>query len=143
MLKLIVTGFLMIVFFNAFSQSKSSNEIVAEGGAKTKVKPDMATFTLLVEKSDTNEKLAIIQLNKTVDGLVGSLSSVGFKNDNIKIATYDISSSVDPDNNKKTYTASNVLKIYFRIDNKLIDAFYTELQQVGITDLDVSFETNL
>ena len=44
---------------------------------------------------------------------------------------------------KKIYTASNVLKINFIIDNKLIDAFYTEVQQAGITDLDISFETNM
>jgi len=36
-----------------------------------------------------------------------------------------------------------VLKINFRIDNKIIDAFYSEVQQAGITDLDISFETNM
>jgi len=143
MLKLIVTGLLMIVFSNAYSQSKPDKEIVAEGGAKMKVTPDLATFTLTVEKLDTNEKAAIVHLNKAVDGLISSLSSVGFKNDNIKIASYDISSSIDRDDNKKTYTASNVLKINFKIDNKLIDAFYSEIQQAGLTDLDISFETNM
>jgi uncharacterized protein YggE len=36
-----------------------------------------------------------------------------------------------------------VLKVNFRIDHKLIDAFYNEIQQAGIQDLDVSFETIL
>ena len=143
MLKLIVAGLFMILFSNAYSQSQPTSEIVAEGGAKMKATPDLATFILTVEKLDTNEKAAIIQLNKAVDGLISSLSSIGFKNDNIKIASYDISSSVDRDDNKKTYTASNLLKINFRIDNKLIDALYSEVQQSGITDLDVSFETSL
>ena len=101
MQKLIVTAFLIIVFTTMFSQSTSSNEIILEGGAKIKVTPDDATLTLTVEKLDTIEKAAIMHLNQTLDGLVRSLNSIGFKNDHIKIASYDISSSRDREDNKK------------------------------------------
>jgi uncharacterized protein YggE len=131
-----------ILALTSFSQSKSSNEIVAEGAAKAKTTPDLAIFTLSVEKRDTIEKNALASLNKTVDQLVKSLTELGFGNENIKIANYDISSSTD-DDGRKTYTTSNVLKVNFRIDHKLIDAFYNEIQQAGIQDLDVSFETIL
>jgi uncharacterized protein len=141
--KLIVVILLIVIFSNAFSQSNPSNEIVAEGGAKAKMQPDLATFILKVEKSDTIEKVAIMQLNKTVDGLINSLNSIGFKNDNIKVVNYDISSSINREDNKKIYTALNVLKINFQINNKLIDEFYTEIQEASIADLDVSFETSL
>jgi len=101
MQKLIVTAFLIIVFTTIYSQSTSSNEIILEGGAKIKVTPDDATLTLTVEKLDTIEKAAIMHLNQTLDGLVRSLNSIGFKNDHIKIASYDISSSRDREDNKK------------------------------------------
>lgn len=140
--KLFATTVLMFFALNVSSQSKLSNEIVSEGAAKAKAKPDLATFTMSVEKRDTIEKNALASLNKTVDQLVKSLSQLGFRNENIKIANYDISSSTD-DDHRKTYTVSNVLKVNFRIDNKLIDAFYNEIQQTGIQDLDVSFETIL
>ena len=42
-----------------------------------------------------------MRLNKAVDGLISSLSSVGFKNGNIKIASYDISGSTNRDEEKK------------------------------------------
>jgi len=142
MQKLIVTAFMTMVFSIAYSQSTSSNEIIVEGMAKTRVKPDLATLTLTIEKLDTVEKAAIMQLNKSLDGLVHSLSSIGFKRDNIQIASYDISSSKNRDEGKKKYTASSGLKLNFQIDNKLIDAFYTQIQQSDITDLDISFETS-
>jgi uncharacterized protein YggE len=141
MTKLFISIFSLLVVASGFSQTKPSNEIVAEGGAKIKIKPDLATFTLTIEKTDTIEKTAISELNRTVDGLIKSLTSIGFENQNIKIANYDISSSNEE--HKKRYAVSNILKIDFRIDNKLIDAFYTEIQQAGIGDLEVSFEATL
>ena len=39
--------------------------------------------------------------------------------------------------------SKNILKINFRIDHKLIDAFYNQIQEANIGDLDVSFGTSL
>jgi uncharacterized protein YggE len=142
MLKSFVLASLLLVAINLRSQTNTSNEIVSEGGAKMKVNPDLATFRLTVEKTDSAEKAAIMSLNKMIDGLIHSLNSVGFKNENIKIADYDISSSYN-DKDKKTYTASNTLNVVFRIDNKLIDAFYAEIQRAAVEDLEVSFDTRL
>lgn len=141
MLKLFTVLLIILFTLSASAQIKPSNEIIVEGGAKIKIKPDLGIFTLTVQKSDTIEKVALSDLNKTVDGLIKSLNSIGLSNQNIKIADYDISSSIEQ--RKKTYTVSNELQVDFRIDNKLIEAFYSEIQQAGIEDLDVSFTTNL
>jgi uncharacterized protein len=140
--KVILAAFLLAVAPHLFAQSKPSNEIVAEGAAKMKVKPDVATFTLTVSKTDTVEKNALRDLNKAVNGLVRSLTSLGFRSDNIKIASYDVTSSMDRFRNKE-YTATNELIINFRIDNKLIDAFYSQIEEAGTEDVDVSFQTSL
>ena len=81
-------------------------------------------------------------LNLEIEILVKSLDKIGFPDRSIKISDYKISSSLDDDKVKK-YTASNTLKIQFTLDNKLIDAFYTEIQINKIKDLDVSFETSI
>ena len=101
---------LTLFSLSVFSQSKNSNEIIAEGGAKIKVTPDIATFTLTVEKRDTIEKNAIRLLNIEIDNLIKSLYKLGFTNKTIKISDYDISSS-ENEQEKKRYTASNILKL--------------------------------
>lgn len=142
MLRLLAILLFGIVTTKASSQQKTSNEIIAEGGAKMKVRPDIATFTLTIEKNDTIERNAIKALNLQTDELIKSLSKIGFTNKNIKISDYDISSSTN-DEHKKRYTASNVLKVEFGIENKLIDAFYSEVQQSQIEDLDIAFDTKV
>ncbi|MGZ3937141.1 MAG: SIMPL domain-containing protein [Flavisolibacter sp.] len=142
MSKLILASLFVVITTNLFAQSQTSDEIVAEGNAKTKLKPDLVRFTLTVSKSNTVEKEAIHNLNKTVEGLVSSFSSLGFSNDNIKIASYEVSSFTDRDHKKK-YTATNVLTINFRIDNRLINQFYGEIEQSGIEDVEINYETSL
>jgi len=39
----------------AFSQTKSAGEIIARGGSKMKIRPDMAIFSLVIEKTTTIE----------------------------------------------------------------------------------------
>lgn len=127
-----------------FSQSKKSGEIIAEGGSKMKVRPDIAVFSLTVEKTDTIEKNAIKNLNIEIDALVKVLYKLGFTSKTIKISDYDISSNNYRDEeDKKKYTASNALKLEFEIDTKLIDALYNEIQEAGLSDLDISFDTKV
>ena len=127
-----------------YSQSKNNGEIVAEGGSKMKVRPDIAIFSLTVEKTDTIEKNAIKKLNIEIDALVKTLYKLGFTNKTIKISDYDISSnSYRDEEDKKKYTASNALKLEFEIDTKLIDALYSEIQEAGLSDLDISFDTKV
>jgi uncharacterized protein len=142
MLRQIITFGLTLFSLTVFSQLRNSNEIIAEGGSKMKVRPDIATFTLTVEKRDTIEKNAIKSLNLEIDDLVKSLYKIGFTNKTIKISDYEISSSQN-DEDKKRYTASNVLKLEFGLDTKLIDALYKEIQEAGLKDLDISFETKV
>jgi uncharacterized protein YggE len=130
-------------FSSAYAQSKSASEMVAEGAAKIKVSPDIAIFTLTVEKNDTIERNVLKKLNDEIDYLVKSLYKVGFVNSSIKIADYNIESSTDYENKKKRYTAKNSLKLEFNINTKLIDALYKEIETAGLNDLDVSFETKI
>ena len=142
MLKQIFLITLILLSLNAISQTKSTNEVIAEGGSKIKVRPDLVTFTLTVEKRDAIEKNAIKLLNIEIDQLVKSLNQIGFNNKAVKIASYEISSSED-DKDKKKYSATNVLKLEFGIDTKLIDALYKNVQESELTDLDISYETKI
>src|SRR5687768_5096432 len=94
---------------NAHAQSATSNEIIVEGAAKTKIKPDIAMMTLAVEKSDTVESNAIRSLNEQSDQLAKSLFKLGFRNNNVQISNYDISSNINRQG-QKIYTASSWLK---------------------------------
>jgi uncharacterized protein YggE len=133
---------LTLLSLQAVSQSKNNNEIVAEGSSRIKVRPDLVTFTLTVEKIDTIEKNAILNLNMEIEKLVKSLNEIGISNKSIKISDYNISSSQN-DNEKKKYTAINVLKIEFGIDTKLINNLYNKIQEADITDLNLSYETEV
>ena len=128
----------------AFSQTKNTGEIIAEGGSKIKVRPDIAIFSLIVEKTDTIEKNAIKYLNIEIDALVNTLYKLGFTNKTIKISDYDVSSNnYRDDNDKKRYTATNSLKLEFILDTKLIDAVYKEIQEAELSDLEISFDTKV
>ena len=129
--------------FSAFSQNKKLAEITAEGSSRLKVKPDIVTFTLTIEKTDTIEKNVIKILNEEILSLSQSLEKLGFQNKSIKVSDYRVSSSIDDDNKLKRYTASNILKVEFRLDNKLIDAFYNEIQINNFKDLDITYETGI
>lgn len=142
MRQLLLVLTLTLLFTTAYTQQQS-NEVIAEGAAKMKVKPDIAVFTLTMEKRDTSEKRAISKLSTAIDGLEKALSHIGFSNNSIRISDYDISSSYNDENHRKTYTATNILKLEFQINNKLIDAIYTQVQQSGIQDLDIEFESKL
>ena len=131
-----------IMFSNVFCQIKDSNEIVSEGGAKVKVKPDVAIIKLTVEKRDTDEKNAVNLVNLEMDTLVKCLYSVGFTDKIIRISDYDIS-GYQNDLEEKWYTATNSLNIEFGLDRKLIDALYRKIEQAGLKDLEISFETKV
>ena len=142
MLKTIMLLSLTFFLSSAFSQSKNDNEIIAEGAAKIKVRPDLATFSLTIEKRDTIEKNAIKALNLELDNLVKSLYKIGFTDKVIKISDYDISSSQNGEG-KKWYTASNALSLEFGLETKIINALYKEIQEAGLKDLDVSFDAKV
>jgi uncharacterized protein YggE len=135
---------LTVLSLTSYSQQQQpSNDIIAEGSAKMKVKPDNAIFTLTMEKRDTSEKRAINKLNIAIDGLEKALNKIGFNNNAIRISDFDVSSSFNEQNNRKTYTAKNTLKLEFQVNNKLIDAIYNQIQQTGIQDLDIEFVSKL
>jgi uncharacterized protein YggE len=142
MLKQLILITITFFHLNSFSQSKNPNEIIAEGSSKIKIRPDLVTFTLTVEKRDTIEKDAIRSLNLEIDKLIRSLYKLGFTDKTIKISDYSVSSDQD-DEEKKKYTTTNILKLEFGLDTKLIDELYKEIQDAELKDLDIEFETKV
>ena len=135
--------YLVCLFISSFSfaQSSSSNELVAEGNATMKVSPDIAILKISVETQNAVEKKAIKELNEEVDKVVILLAKLGFSQKNIRISGYVIDKSdYSEDSN---YKASNSLTIDFTLDNKILDAFYGELQTGDYNNIHVDFETTL
>lgn len=127
----------------AFCQNKKPGEISAEGTASIKVKPDIVVFTLTVDKRDSIEKNVITLLNQEVEAVSGALEKLGFKDSNIKVSDYRINSILNDVSGQKIYTASNILKVQFGLDNKMINALYAMIQKNDFRDLDLSYETTL
>jgi uncharacterized protein len=142
MIKQIVITALTFISLNALSQPQNSNEMVVEGVAKIKAKPDLVTFTLNVEKKDVTESSSITLLNKEIDALVKSLNEIGFDNKSIKISDYNVS-GVQDEQKKKLYSATSNLKLEFGLDTKRIDAIYNTILKADLKDIDISFEVKL
>jgi uncharacterized protein YggE len=137
---LIILG--LTIPFNSMAQEKNSNQIVAEGASKIKIKPNLVDFTLTVEKTDTSEAKALEKLNTEVQDLIKTLYKIGFTDKTIKVADYNVSSSIN-NKDKKIYTASNVLNLEFTIDTKVINQLYKQIQTSKLSDIDISYETSL
>lgn len=142
MKKIIAILVFSICSISTFSQTNSGNEIMAQGSSKTKVKPDLANLRVTIEKENQVERNAIKELNEEIDKLQKVLFKIGFTEKNIKISDYKVSSN-ENDDNKKEYSATNTLSIDFPLNNKVIEAFYQEIQIENIKDLDIEFETKL
>lgn len=142
MKKIIAILVFSICSISTFSQTNSGNEIMAQGSSKTKVKPDLANLRVTIEKENQVERNAIKELNEEIDKLQKVLFKIGFTEKNIKISDYKVSSN-ENDDNKKEYSATNTLSIDFPLNNKVIEAFYQEIQIENIKDLDIEFETKI
>lgn len=137
-----VALFLFLVFsVSSLSQTKFQNEIVANGIAKSKVAPDLATFFIIVSKRNSIEKTAVSELNQEVAKVQKVLLKAGFTEKNIKIADYNITK--DNYNDIKDYQASNSLVVNFPLDNKRIENFYQLLQSENLQDVNVQFSTSI
>lgn len=132
----------VLLTFNSFSQNKTGNEITAEGIAKMKVKPDLASFRISVSKRNLVEKISIKELNEEIEKVQKLLLRIGFTEKNIKISEYKVSSDEHNDN-KKEYTSENTLVVEFALDNKIIEEFYQEIQNENLKDSDIDFETQV
>ncbi|MES2812474.1 MAG: SIMPL domain-containing protein [Bacteroidota bacterium] len=140
--KIIIIFIFSIFTIPIFSQTNNGNEITAEGNSRTKVKPDLAKLRITIGKQNLVEKNAIRELNEEIGKLQKVLFKIGFTEKNIKISDYKVSSN-ENDGNKKEYFATNILLIDFALDNKLIEAFYQEIQNDNLKDLDIEFETQI
>jgi uncharacterized protein YggE len=141
-MKKIITIFVFSFFaIQTFSQTKTGNELVAEGIAKTKIKPDLANFKITVTKQNTIEKTAIKELNQEIEKLQNVLSKLGFTEKNVKISEYKISK--DDYENRKEFSATNTLSVDFVLDNKRIEGFYQEIQNENLQDVNIEFETQI
>lgn len=126
---------------HSFSQT-TQGEITASGTAKTKVKPDVAVITFVVEKQDADESKALKDLNEEVDRLAGLLNKIGFSTSHIKIARFAVSDEED-NNGSKTYVATNSLILKFALDNKIIDRVFSAVEEEKLKDLNMDLDTIL
>ena len=140
-MKKTISILLLIFTVAAFSQANRSNELTAEGIAKTKVKPDLASFRITVTKHNAIEKTAIKDLNLEIGKLQNVLLKLGFTDKNIKISEYKVSKN--DYNNSNEVMATNTLAVNFLLDNKRIEGFYQEIQNESLQDLDIDFETQI
>jgi uncharacterized protein YggE len=143
MLKLLIPFVALFGSAAANAQVKTTHEIVAEGGARVLVAPDVAVLTLTIEKTDTSEQNALSLLNAQVAHLSGLLDRLGFPAGSIHIAEYEVTSERDEESGRKWTTASNALKIEFGLEHKVLQSFYREVQSTGMDDLDIEFGTRL
>jgi len=137
---------LFILFFTAaaFAQTpKPAGELTSEGTATKKVKPDIVTLEISVSKQNESEKNALKELNDEVGKLESFFTRTGLPKESITIAEYEINDNYRDDKDKKVYQANNTLKVELKLDNKLLDAFYGELQAGNYKDVSVDYETSL
>jgi len=128
---------------SAFAQTAKPGELTSEGVAIINVKPDVVTLTISVSKQNESEKNALKELNEEVARLEGFFTKTGLPKENIKIAGFDINDDYRDDKDKKVYQANNTLEVEIKLDNKLLDAFYGELQAGNYKDVSVDYETSL
>jgi uncharacterized protein YggE len=137
-----LTILLLFLCFTAFGQIPTTSELTAQGNAKAKVKPDIVVMTIDVNKEDQSEKTALKQLNEEVDKLQKFFTKLGFAASSIKIADYSVTSDRYTEGEKK-FRAASTLKIEFKLDTKVLDIFYQELQAGNYKDVLVDYETGL
>lgn len=139
----------MFLFFTvtAFAQvPKPASELVAEGKAKIKVKPDVVTLKIEVRKRNDSEAVALKALNTETAALQKFLIKYGVPQKAIKIADYSINSTNrygSSTDDKQVYIASASLVVEMQLDNKLLDMVYTELQSGNYHDVTVNYTTSL
>ena len=118
----------------------NSNEIVVQGAATIKVKPDMATIEIKVSKSDSVESKALSDLNNEMQNITATLEKIGFTKIHIRVGDYSISENYD---RAGKYTAQNSLTINFKLNNLLVDNFYRQLELAKPNNVSVYFRTYL
>ena len=91
MKRIILSIVFAVIFNNLHSHAFTGNQIIAEGLARIKVKPDIANFTIQLTKRNTVEKVAISTLNIETTKAEKILQKIGLSEKNIKIADYRVS----------------------------------------------------
>lgn len=137
-----LTIFILFACVNVFAQTVKTSELTAEGTSSIKVKPDIAILTITVSKQNESEKSAIKELNEEIEKLQKFFAKLGFSNSSIKIADYNIQGNRYGDEEKQ-YSATNKLVLEFKLDTKVLDAFYQELQAGNYKDTEVEFDTQI
>lgn len=141
--------YLLLLLFTAtaFAQTPvASNELVAQGMAKIKVQPDVVTLKTDVRKRHEDEGEALKALNIEVTAVKQFLLKSGVPDKAIKITDYSINSTDRNNGNsedKKVYNATASLSVEIKLDNKLLDMVYTELQSGKYKDVTVNYTTSL
>jgi hypothetical protein len=125
------------------AQQNIPDEIVAEGTARLRVNPDVIVLTISVHKQDSIERRLFQQVNQSVERLQKILNGIGFSDSAIRVAGYTVSGSDYGEKGPKMYSARNTLVLTFAVENRLMDAVYTQLQRSNLQDLEVEWQSRL
>lgn len=135
---------LFILLFTATTFAQQSNgEITSNGKATVKVKPDVVIFKIDAIKENELESEALKALNLELDILQKFLIKTGIPAKQIKIAKYSVHSSYNSSSEKRYYTAVSDISIETKLDNKLINVLFSELQSGKYKNISLSYETSL
>lgn len=114
-----------VLFINcSFAQNISALGILGE--AKKKVTPDVAVISIYLSAKDKAESVSYKQLTDISNATLNKLKSLGFKNEQIKITDFSISSRTEwvKTTSYKTWVASQSFIVKFPLDKqKLLDTY--------------------
>lgn len=143
--KQICTFLVVLISFISYSQNSNSRELVVEGSAVLKVKPDVVSLSFMIIKTDSVQSRAIEQTNFESEKLIQLLKSLGFSSSDIKLSDYDVNYSLSSYDSRRNpvYSARNELSVRFRLNEKLLDLIYTSFQEGGFSGTNLLYNTEL
>lgn len=132
---------LLCCIASAFAQNTilPPGELSVSGTASAKVAPDEITFNLKVSKEQKAEAEALKQLNAELDALQQYISKSGIPVKQVKITDYSVISVTLKKSTEKAFVASATLSAQMKLDYKIADKVYTELQSGRYEDIEVDY----
>lgn len=141
-MKRLYTLFIAVIFMNgAFAQSISILSL--SGEAKKKVTPDIAIIQINLSAKDKAENVSYKQLMDISSSTLNKLKSLGFKDDQIKITGFSISSQTQwiKTTSYKTWVASQSFIVKFPLDKQRVLETYERFLSDTVKGTSLSFDT--
>lgn len=131
-----------VIFINyAFAQNTSTLGILGE--AKKKITPDVAIISINLSAKDKAESVSYKQLMDISNATLNKLKSLGFKDEQIKITDFSISSRIEwiKTTSYKTWVASQSFIVKFPLDKQRVLETYEKFLSDTVKGTSLSFDT--